>query len=268
MNPVRVALCQICPSLNCAKNIDRAFELIGQAAMNGADLAVLPEIFYFPYDLFEIKRIGDMSRLLERFSAEARRHEIYLCTGSMAIKGPDGLTNTAHLISPDGAVVLTYTKSHLFEMSLKGAKIREALIFSAGDRFPVAQTDLGAIGILVCYDIRFPEAARRLALTGAELLLVPADFNDVTGPAHWHVMHRSRAIENQVFLVAVSQARNPEARYAAYGHSMVVSPWGDVIAEAGDTETIIYADLDPRVLEDTRKRLPLLKHRRKDLFGE
>jgi omega-amidase len=268
MNPIRVALCQIRPSFDCAENIDRAFGMIGQAAINGADLAVLPEIFYFPFDLPEIKRIGDMSRLLERFSREARRHEIHLCTGSMAIKGPDGLTNTAYLINPAGAIVLTYSKSHLFEMSMKNVKIRESSVFSAGDRFPIAHTGLGAIGMLICYDIRFPEAARKLALAGAEILIVPADFNDITGPAHWHVMHRSRAIENQVFLIAVSQARNSEAHYAAYGHSMAVSPWGDIIAEADDTESIIYADLDPRVLEDTRKRLPLLKHRRKDLFGE
>jgi omega-amidase len=268
MNPVRIALCQIRPSFDCADTIDRAFDMIGQSAINGADLVVLPEIFYFPYDLLEIKRIGDMSRLLERFSREALRHEIYLCTGSMAIKGLDGLTNTAYLIDPNGATVLTYSKSHLFDVSLKNVKIRESSVFVAGDRFPVAHTGLGAIGMLICYDIRFPEAARKLALAGAELIIVPADFNDITGPAHWHVMHRSRAIENQVFLIAVSQARNSEAHYAAYGHSMVVSPWGDIIAEADDTESIIYADLDPRVLEDTRKRLPLLKHRRKDLFGE
>jgi omega-amidase len=268
MNPLRVALCQIRPSRDVSATIEHAFAMIEQAAIQGADLAVLPEIFYHPYELLEIKRIGDMSRLLERFSLEARRHEIFICTGSMAIKGPDGLTNTAHLINPDGAIELTYSKSHLFEMTLKNVRIQESLIFSEGDRFPVVRTGLATIGMLICYDIRFPEAARKLALQRAELFIVPANFNQVTGPAHWHVMHRARAVENQVFLVTVSQALNPDAKYKAYGHSMAVSPWGDIIAEAGEDECIIYADLDPRVLEETRKRLPLLKHRRADLFGE
>jgi omega-amidase len=268
MKPIRIALCQIRPSRNCHENIDHAFDMVTEASANGADLVVLPEIFYFPFELVEIKKLGDMSRLLPRFQAVAQRNDLFICTGSMAIKGPGGLTNTAFLINPSGEIVLTYSKSHLFEMTLKNVKIRESLVFTAGDRFPVAHTDLASIGMLICYDIRFPEAARKLSLQGAELLMVPADFNDSTGPAHWHVMHRARAIENQVFLAAVSQARSPNTSYAAYGHSMVVSPWGEIIAEADEKETIVYADLDPRVLEDTRKRLPLLKHRRKDLFGE
>jgi omega-amidase len=264
MKPLRIALCQILPSRDGDRNIERAFAMIAEAAKNHAGCAVLPEMFYYPYELAAIKKLGSMDRLLNRFQAAAKEHGLYICTGSMAIKGPAGLTNTAFLIDPSGAIILTYSKTHLFEMAHEKVNVQESSVFSAGSDFPVVSAAFGTVGMLICYDIRFPEAARNLALQGAELLIVPANFNEITGPAHWHVMLRARAIENQVFLVAVSQALNQEAGYRAYGHSLVVSPWGDVIAEAEDTEAIIYADLDPRVLEETRKRLPLLKNRRKN----
>ncbi|MBN2036984.1 MAG: hypothetical protein JW768_09610 [Chitinispirillaceae bacterium] len=268
MKPFRIALCQIRSRHDCDETIGRAFDMLAVAAKSGANLAVLPEIFYLPYELPAIKKRGDMSRLVAMFADTARRYNLHICSGTMAIKGRSGLSNTSHLITPDGETALSYSKTHLFEMTLGKTVIRESRLFTAGNRFPVARTALGTIGTLICYDIRFPEAARKLALEGAELLLVPANFNAVTGPAHWHVMHRARAIENQVFLAAVSQARNPASSYAAYGHSLVVSPWGEILAEAGEEETIIFADLEPGLLEQTRTRLPLMRHRRKDLYGD
>ena len=151
-------------------------------------------------------------------------------------------------------------------MRLKKLKLMESSVFVPGRELSCAATPLGKIGILICYDIRFPEMARKLALMGAEVLLVPAAFNTVTGPAHWHVMFRARAIENQVFIAAASPALTPDAQYRAYGHSMIVNPWGEVLAEAGTGKSIIYAEIDPQVLKDTRERLPLLKHRRKDIY--
>ncbi|MBN1128853.1 MAG: hypothetical protein JXA71_07695 [Chitinispirillaceae bacterium] len=268
MNPIRLALCQIRPSRDCAGNIERAFDMISTAAAKGRDLVILPEMFYHPYELAEIKKLGDMSGLLPRFQAAARNDGVFICTGSLAIKSPPGLTNTAFLIDPSGTVILTYSKTHLFEMYHEKVNVQESAVFSAGNDFPVSKSRLGTIGMLICYDIRFPEAALNLALAGAELLIVPANFNQVTGPAHWQVMLRARAMENQVFLAAVSQALNPDASYAAYGHSMVVSPWGDIMAEAGDDEEIVFADLDPRMIEAIRKKLPLLRNRRSDLFGK
>jgi omega-amidase len=120
--------------------------------------------------------------------------------------------------------------------------------------------------MLVCYDIRFPEAARTLALKGMEVLLVPAAFNTVTGPLHWHITFRSRSVENQVFTAAASPARNNRSTYKAYGHSLVIDPWGKIICEAGSGEKIIYARLDPGKLEEARARLPLLKHRKQSLY--
>jgi predicted amidohydrolase len=131
----------------------------------------------------------------------------------------------------------------------------------------VVKTPLGNIGILICYDIRFPEMARTLALKGAEIIIVPAAFNAVTGPAHWHIMFRARAIENQVFILAASQARVPDAVYETYGHSMVVDPWGLIISEAGEEEAIVHAQLKTDVIENTRKNLPLLSQRRPELYN-
>jgi omega-amidase len=268
MKPIRIALCQTCPVRDYERNIGRAFALIDEAAAGGADLVCLPELFYYPYELAELKKIGDQSRLVDRFAGAAKRHDIYICTGSLALKGPSGMLNTSLLIGPSGETLHSYSKCHLFEMRLKETCVRESSFFVAGDRVAPVTTGLGSIGILICYDIRFPEMARRLALGGAELILVPAVFNRVTGPAHWQLMNRARAVENQVFVAAAAQGNSQESRTMGFGHSIVVSPWGDILAEAGEGEEVVFADLDPRVLEETRKRLPLLKHRRADIYGE
>ena len=268
MQPFRIALCQLAPGRDYARNIERAFSLIDEAAAGGAEVVCLPEMFYSPYELGELQRLGDQSRLTERFAGSARRHEIYLCPGSFSVKGPAGLLNTSFLLGPSGETLHSYSKCHLFELRHKDLLIRESAVFSPGDRVATVKTDLAAMGILICYDIRFPEMARRLALGGAELILLPAVFTSITGPAHWHLLNRARAVENQVFVAAAAQGRNPEARSEAYGHSLVVSPWGEILAEAGEGEEIVFADLDPRLLEETRSRMPLLKHRRAEIYGE
>jgi omega-amidase len=269
MKPLKIALCQIAPARDPDRTMEHALEMIGEAADRGADIVVLPELFYSPYELKAIKKIGDTSRFLRQFSATTKQHGIYLCTGSLAVKTSTGLTNTAFLMNPSGKTVLSYSKCHLFDVSLKKVHVKESAVFLPGKSIHTVVTGLARVGMLICYDIRFPEMARKLALAGAELILVPAVFNTVTGPAHWHVLHRARAIENQVFVAAVSQARVPRvrsSRYAAYGHSLVVSPWGEVLAEAGTGEEIVYADLDPEILQRTRKQLPLLRHRKESLY--
>jgi omega-amidase len=209
-----------------------------------------------------------MRPVLKEFSKSAQKNNIYICTGSLAVKGASGLQNSSFLLDPSGKTVLSYSKCHLFDLKLKKVNVEESAVFTQGDHIATAKTPFCSIGILVCYDIRFPEMARRIALCGGELLLVPAVFNNVTGPAHWHLLHRARAVENQMFVAAISQARCEDSTYNAYGHSMVISPWGEVLAEAGDQEEIVFADLDPEILENTRRQMPVFKHRRKDLYGE
>lgn len=263
----KIALCQIVPEYNKKKSVEHAFELVKQAAKSGAHLVSLPELFYYPYELNAIASIiGDEAELLAECKYLARIHAIYLCTGSMAIEANGKLYNQSHLFGPTGDELLTYRKTHLFDVHFNALHVDESAVFTPGDYFRVVETPLGTIAILICYDIRFPEMARAAALAGAEILLVPAVFNTITGPAHWHLFMRTRAVENQLFLAAISQGRNQSASYKAYGHSIVVSPWGEVLEEAGEGEEIVYAHIDPELLRKTRMRLPLLQHRRDKLY--
>jgi len=268
MKKVRVALIQNMPDgRDVLQTANRAVAMIGNAAENGAELAALPEMFYAPYIMNMIRDIaGDNRTILDLFSRTARELGIIICTGSMATRHGDKVFNETYLIDTGGAIIGSYAKTHLFDVSLDTLSITESSLFSPGEHTTVVNTAIGTIGLEICYDIRFPELSRKLTLDGAEILIVPAVFNHVTGPAHWHLFMRTRAVENQVFLCAVSQARNANCAYKAYGHSLIVNPWGDILAEAGEEEEILYADLDPAMLEETRRRLPLLQQRRPQLY--
>jgi len=295
MKKFKLAVCQNKPGFDKEKNVAQAIRMIESASEKGAKLVVLPEIFYYPYELKTIKNIAEEKngRTISTLKDCAKRCKIYLCTGSIAEKvlisgstkvaakktatdtvhrktrsasKKEVITNTSYLIGPDGKTLLRHDKCHMFDASLKDLKCRESAVFKPGNKVSIVSTPLGKMGILICYDIRFPEMARKLALMDADIVLVPAAFNSITGPAHWHVIFRARAIENQIFIAAASPALNPKAIYKAYGHSMIINPWGKVLAEAGNNEDIIYADIDPRVLKDTRHKVPLLKHRREDLY--
>ncbi len=267
MEAIKVAICQITPHGDKEKSIHHALTLIEEAAGNGARLISLPEIFYYPYDLLALRRVADTdTTTLERLQQVAKRCGVYLCTGSLAVKTGRTIRNTSYLIDPSGMIRLEYSKTHLFDVNFDGLRVRESVIFTPGNEIKVVTTPIGTLSILICYDIRFPEMSRACALKGVEILIVPAAFNTITGPAHWHVLMRARAIENQVFLLAASQARVESSAYVAYGHSLIVDPWGTILAEAGENEEIIYADLQSQVLTDTRKQMPLLSQRRPDLY--
>ena len=269
MKPFRIALCQIVPTFDKMANVDHALAMAEEAASNGAAFVTFPEMFYQPFELLRLRSIaGDEDAILRRFGALCSKHGIYCCTGSMASRREGRQYNTSHLIGPGGDVLVAYDKCHLFDADLDGVRVRESAVFAHGDHLATVAADLAAIGIVICYDIRFPELVRATALRGAELLVVPAVFSEKTGPAHWECLVRARAIENQVFVAAVSQGRSndPAVTYKSYGHSMLVSPWGEVLAEAGNGETILYGDLDPETLTRTRRQLPLLQHRRDTLY--
>lgn len=268
MKSFKIALCQILPGFDKWKNVNHAIELIEHAADRGAEMVALPEIFYYPYDLNSLRELaGDEQKIIELFKEICVRKQIILCTGSMVIKEDDKYYNASFLIDRSGEIVLSYRKCHLYDVRFKGLNVQESSVFSPGNNIDTVKTSLGNMSVIICYDIRFPEISRLAALSGAELLIVPADFNQISGPAHWEVMMRARAIENQVFLAAVSQAKNKEAKYKVFGHSMIISPWGEIIAEAAEGEEIVLADLDGKQLEDVRNRLPLLNHIRTDMYS-
>lgn len=241
--------------------------MIVKAAKNNAKLIMLPEMFFIPYEMGLIKSIAEENNeTLVKLQSIAKKNKIFLCTGSIAEKKDNKIYNKSYLINPGGEVIYHYSKSHLFDVNLPDLKVQESKIFSRGNDLSIVSTELGKIGILICYDIRFPEAARKLALMGTELILIPAAFNNITGPAHWHIIFRARAVENQVFIATASPARNSKSIYKAYGHSLIVNPWGKIISEAGEKEKIIYGEINTDVLLKTRARLPLLKQRRIDLY--
>ncbi|HEX3019360.1 MAG TPA: nitrilase-related carbon-nitrogen hydrolase, partial [Chitinispirillaceae bacterium] len=216
MKTFNIALCQITPSFEKKTNIERAIDMIEEAASRGAALVTLPEMFYYPFQIQGIGSIAaDESKTVSLFGQIAKKHGIYLCTGSMAFKENGLIFNRSYLLGPQGTVLLKYDKCHLFDVNFKGLEIRESSVFTPGNQIVSVQTELGRIAIIICYDIRFPELLRNQNLLGIDLLIVPAVFNNISGPAHWHVMMRARAIENQFFLAAVSQGQNRKSFYKA-----------------------------------------------------
>jgi omega-amidase len=267
MKSFTLAVIQNRPGYDKEKNVEDALRMIARAKAKGADAICLPEIFDYPYDVARIKEAAESDHATrERLREAARRHRLYLCTGSLPEIEDGRLYNKAYLLGPDGEILLSHAKAHLFDVRLPTLPVTESDIFVPGDTLAAVTTPLAVFGLLICYDIRFPEAARSLALQGAEVLLVPAAFNNVTGPAHWSIFFRTRAVENQCFIAAASPARTPSSPYQAYGHSLIVDPWGRVLTEAGTGPAIRLARLSAASLRDTRRRLPLLEQRRPELY--
>ncbi len=268
MESFNLAVIQNRPGYDKAQNVEDALRLVARARAKGADVACLPEIFAYPYDMSRLKHAAeDDGATRDRLREAARKHRFYLCTGSLPETENGRLYNRAYLIGPDGEILLAHAKAHLFDVKLPTLPVTESDVFTPGATLDTARTPLAVFGILICYDIRFPEAARALALKGTEVLLVPAAFNHVTGPAHWRLFFRARAVENQCFVAAASPAPTPGSPYRAYGHSLVVDPWGKVLAEAGARPALRLARLSAKLLADTRDRLPLLRQRRPEIYG-
>ena len=266
----KMALIQMAVTPRKADNLQRAEALIRQAAEQGARLVVLPEMFNCPY---EVSRFGELAEevphgatcgFLARMSRELRLH---LVGGSIPERAGDEVFNTATLWSPAGELLLTHRKVHLFDIDIPdGITFVESDHLSPGQAIEVAETELGVLGLAICYDIRFPECIRRLCLKGAELVIVPGAFNTTTGPVHWELHARVRAVENTVYLAACSPAPHPEVGYPAWGHSMVVDPFGVVLVAADREERLIFADFDRARLDEVRRALPVLRQRRPELY--
>jgi len=269
-NHFKLSVCQMKVVDNKETNVDRAVNMIESAARNDAELVLLPEMFNCPYDnrkFQEYAESAEDSVTLERISEAARNLGVYVVAGSIPELDDGKLYNSSYIFNRDGEVMDVHRKMHLFDIHVPGEiSFRESETLTAGDRLTVVETELCRIGVVICYDIRFPELSRLTVDRGAELILVPGAFNMTTGPAHWEVLMKVRAIDNQVYLAAASPARNHELSYIAYGHSMIVDPWGDVLSQAGASEEIIYAEIDSSRIKEVRNQLPLLENRRKDIY--
>ena len=236
---------------------------------DGTDLIMLPEMWNGPYDS---KRFPDFAEpeggpSWQFLSALAKEKRAYLCGGSIAERDGDRVYNTAYVFDPDGNRIARHRKMHLFDIDVTGGqRFFESDTLSSGDSVTVFPTRFGAMGLCICYDLRFPELARLMVDAGAKILLVPAAFNMTTGPAHWELLFRSRAVDNQVYTVGTAPARDPDASYRSWGHSIVCSPWGEVVAQADETERVLLAALDLAVVDRVRRELPVLRQRRTDLY--
>lgn len=269
MNDFQIALCQMKVGLDKTQNVKKAVKFIRKAGEK-ADLVVLPEMFNCPYqtDQFPSYAEGaDESPTLKAVSRAARDSEVYLVAGSIPERDQDHIYNTSFIYNPTGELIGRHRKLHLFDIDVPGQiQFKESETLTPGDQVTVVDTDFGKLGVAICYDIRFPELARLMTLQGAQLLVFPGAFNLTTGPAHWEILSRTRALDNQVYLATCSPARDEKASYVAYGHSLVADPWGEVIFQAGIGEEILYASIKASRVDEIRQELPLLKNRRRDLY--
>jgi len=266
----RVALCQLAIKEQKEENLFRAHEMIVQAASLGAKVVVLPEMFNCPYQTRLFPRYAEIypdGPSIKMLASTAREQQVYIVGGSIPEQEDNNLYNTSFVFGPDGKLLGRHRKVHLFDVDLPGGiKVLESSVLSRGNQSTVIHTGLCSIGVAVCYDIRFPELFRLMVLKGAQLVVVPAAFNMTTGPVHWETTFRLRAVDNQVYTIGASCARDWSAGYVAYGHSLICDPWGEILAKAGEGEEIICAEINLERLEKIRRELPLLKHRRTDLY--
>jgi predicted amidohydrolase len=265
---VRTAAVQLNSNADRGRNVERAERLVRAAADDGASLVVLPEHFDVRGTDAEYMRLAEPidGPTVERMRELARDLRIDLVAGSFAERraGHDKLGNTSLHIAPDGELRALYRKIHLFDVTVASVDYRESDSGEGGSDVVTSEAADGTkLGLTVCYDIRFPELYRILALEGALVVTVPANFTRTTGAAHWEVLVRARAIENQLFVIASGQSGEYPARMPAYGNSMIVDPWGEVLARApgGDEETFVAADLDFQRLAEVRDTLPSLANR-------
>jgi predicted amidohydrolase len=264
---MRAAVVQLTSTADADHNLDRARHWIDRAAEAGARLVALPE--NFPYLRREDAERNPLAQDLEgpvvQFIREsAKRHEIVLAGGTLPEAIPDDsrVYSTSVVVDRDGSVRGVYRKIHLFDVELSDVGLQESKTVAPGDEIVVADTAAGRLGLSICYDLRFPELYRELATRGARILLVPSAFTVPTGRDHWEVLLRARAIENQAFVLAAAQYGIHSPTRRSYGRSMIVDPWGTVLATVPDGEGFATAELDLESLERVRLQLPALRNRR------
>jgi deaminated glutathione amidase len=264
----RTALVQLRSGRNVAPNMQRAEALIRQAAAGGADYVQTPEntaiMELDPELLLAAIDSEEESAPLRRLRALAGELGIVLHVGSLAMKlAPNRVANRSYLITKDGEIAARYDKLHLFDVDLAGGEsYRESTYYRPGTNAVLADLPFGRLGLSICYDLRFPALYRALATGGASFIAIPSAFTRQTGEAHWRVLVRARAIETGAFVLAAAQGGLHENGRSTYGHSIIVSPWGEVLAEMGEDPGVIFADIDLEQSAEARARIPSLQHGR------
>lgn len=266
MTPFTVACVQTNASRTLKDNLETVNRLVREARDRGADFILTPENVAILEPKSEALRsqaeVWDGNSVVAAFAAMARDAKAWLLAGSLPIKAPsDKVFNRSVLFDDRGAVVSYYDKIHLFDVDLpSGERYRESSTFEAGNRAVIAETPWGPVGFSICYDVRFPHLYRELAQSGARYLFVPSAFTKTTGEAHWHVLLRARAIEAGAFVFAPAQTGTHAENRRTFGHSLIVDPWGTVLADGGDDVGVITALIDPALVDKARGQVPAINH--------
>lgn len=267
--PFTAACIQLNSSENIQDNLAVTEKMIREAAAKGAKLIVTPEntchILTPSIQKLKTAVAADVHPAIKQFSALALELGVWILIGSIAVKiSDDKLSNRSLLFGPDGGLFAQYDKIHLFDVTLPTGEVhRESDLIAPGEKLVLAETPLGKIGMSICYDVRFPQLYRALSQKGAQILAVPSAFTVPTGKAHWEVLLRARAIENGCFVIAAGQTGQHHGGRKTYGHSMIISPWGEVIADGGEEVGIIYGEIDLAQVDVARTAIPALVHDRK-----
>lgn len=272
-NNVTVAAVQLSSGPDSAENVSGAISLVHEAADRGATYVQLPEYFNFlgPAKGFDAVAEPIPGPTTERMAAVALQRSVTLHVGSLLERSATSgnFYNTSVLFGPDGRIVATYRKIHLFDVNVHGAVVhRESDVILPGQRMVTARLHQFTLGMTICFDVRFPELYRSLCAAGAQVLAIPAAFNETTGRAHWETLVRARAIENHAFVVAAAQVGETSDGIATHGHTLIVDPWGTVIAEShSDGPDVVVATLDVDDVERRRREISVMDLRRPDVYG-
>jgi len=265
----RLALIQFSATVSKQDNLKKAAQLISVAAKQGAQLIALPECCNSPYgnQFFGEYAEEIPGQSTQVFSAAAAENKVYLVAGSIPERSGNKLYNTTTVFSPGGSMIATHRKVHLFDIDVPGKiTFQESKTLSPGNQLTTFQTPFCKVGLGICYDLRFAEMAQIYANKGCDLLLYPGAFNMTTGPAHWELLLRGRAIDNQLYVAGIAPTRDTSASYVSWGHSSVVNPWGEVIAKADEKDQIVYADIDLDYIREVRTMIPVTVQQRRDIY--
>lgn len=270
MEKIKIAAIQMSTVADKMENVRTVKTYLEKIKDENPDFVILPEMFCCPYQTenFPIYAEKEGGPVWQQLSGYAKQYGIYLIGGSMPEKDAEGnVYNTSYIFDREGKQIGKHRKVHLFDIDVKGGQtFKESDTLTAGDSNTVFDTEFGKIGVMLCFDIRFPELSRMMVNDGAKVIFVPAAFNMTTGPAHWELSFRTRALDNQIYMVGCAPARDVSAGYISWGHSIVTDPWGRVIDMLDEKKGILLAELDMDYEEQVREELPLLKSRRKDIY--
>ena len=266
---MKIALLQTTVYRSKEDNLKEAAEFAAEAASLGADIAILPEMFNCPYETecfpeYAEERGGESWSAL---AAAARDNHINLVGGSIPERRDGKLYNTSFVFDREGNEIAFHSKAHMFDIDIEGKQsFRESDSFTPGDRATVFEADGHTLGLAICFDIRFPELFRKTALLGAEAIFVPAAFNMTTGPLHWELSFRMRAVDNQLFTIGCAPARARNGKYVSWANSLVCDPWGKVLVNAGEEAGVTLCEADLSEVASVRKQLPILSARRPGIY--